>query len=211
MRFLVNYSVSKKQLGIISLAIKASVAADEATFKPITYSVGNKCSNRTVHYDVYPMDVFRDGVLPEFIEGGAQDNCSVLLIGMHGTVKQDVDQFPGTVVYINGEPHAQSISDGHYYLGPLTADVPHRTSFQFYYVSFIFLVNPMPSLAFLEEEQRSDFLLYRSSRCFNHRETAFDAFSTIGYVHAGGKCHGKTEKFTQVNFDSNPSLAYKRY
>jgi hypothetical protein len=34
------------------------------------------------------------------------------------------------------------------------------------------------------------FLLYVSSHCIEHRERALEAFSMIGKVHTGGKCHG---------------------
>jgi len=172
---------------------------------------GVNCSNRTLHFDGYPLPAFRNAVFPDFAEGGLPDVCSLLLIGMHGIIDKDVDKFPGTVVYINGETSAHRISQGHYYLGVPTADISGRASFQFYYASYAFLGSPTPFLVYQTDEQRQNFLLYRSSRCFDHRESAFDAFSTLGEVHAAGKCNGTTENFRQVNFDPDPSTAYEGY
>jgi hypothetical protein len=175
-----------------------------------------ECYDRTVHFSGYDLHLVAKAVLPELVEGASQNNCSVLLIGMHGTISGNLDEFPGIVVYLNGEVEAHSISQRHYYLGPPSQNIPQGRSLQFFYVSYAFLVLGKPSFDITREEQRPNFLLYISSRCLGHREFAFDAFSTIGEVHAAGNCNGKTTNFKKVDIDQNAgwagtSSAYKEY
>jgi hypothetical protein len=165
-------------------------------------NTSSNCTNRNLHYDGYDTRAFGNAVFSDFAMGGPRNNCSVLLIGMHGTINENANQFPGIVVYLNGEVHAHKVSNRHFYLGPQSVDVPENISFLLYYVSFAFLELGQPSFIQRKEDPRSEFLLYVSSRCLDHRESAFDALSNIGEVHATGKCHGKTSNYKQVKFES---------
>ena len=165
-------------------ALKNTEIAEEITSRRLVFGCG------------YPLQLLSAKVFPdyEFVTadhdtlGTPQD---ILLIGMHGgcTIAK---QFTGRVVYVNGEAEVEEMVNGSFYLGPLS--VQRRRALQFYYVSYAALAiqNVQESLLRRNQSEGDKFLLYISSRCFPHRERAFDNLSQLGEVAAGGRCRGNT-------------------
>ena len=142
----------------------------------------------------YPLKLLSEKVFPDYnfvtlknnTGGSPQD---ILLIGMHGRCTA-ARQFTGRVIYVNGEARVGEMVDGSFYLGPVSGR--SKRSLQFYYVSYAALEIPNVQQSFLERTHSTGehFLLYISSRCDPHRERAFDMFSQLGKVAAGGRCRG---------------------
>ena len=139
---------------------------------------------------------FCEAVFPEYsckgsAHGFATDQ-DILLIGMHASCPRE-KEFPGKIIYINGEPDIASRVKGSYYLGPLD-DGREQSSMQFYFASIAALQMPQAYAGFIERKRNSGehFLLYVSRRCLPHREKAFNMFASIGPVTAAGKCTGST-------------------
>ena len=115
----------------------------------------------------------------------------ILLSGMHAQCQLE-NTFPGTVVYMNGEPNVTPRAKNSFYLGPVVKN--DVRSMQFYFVSLAALQIPEAYSSFTQRRKNSGkgFLLYVSRRCLQHREEAFHMFSSIDAVTAGGKCDGTT-------------------
>ncbi len=142
----------------------------------------------------YPLKLLSEKVFPDYnfvameneTAGSPQD---ILLIGMHGRCTA-AQHFKGRVIYVNGEAKVGEMVDGSFYLGPVSER--NKRSLQFYYVSYAALEIPNVQESFLGRIHGAGekFLLYISSRCDPHRERAFDMFSQLGKVAAGGRCRG---------------------
>lgn len=142
-------------------------------------------------YKVYE---FAKVVLPDYtIDEGCTDASeynSVLLVGMHLTCDA-ATAFRGKVIYLNGEATSAETVPGSHYLGPISRDT--QRAHQLYYVTLAALQLPGSYTSLLTPRDSivpEKFLLHISSRCLPHRQEAFDQFSKVAKVTAGGSCHG---------------------
>lgn len=140
---------------------------------------------------------FCEAVFPEYTCRRAERSHTmfrkedILLSGMHAQCWLE-KSFPGTVVYINGEPIVTPRAKNSFYLGPMVEN--DVRSMQFYFVSMAALQIPEAFSSFTQRRKNSGkgFLMYVSRRCLQHREEAFHMLSSIDAVTAGGKCDGTT-------------------
>ena len=141
----------------------------------------------------YKVDELANVVFPDYT---LADSChgvfnvnDILLVGMH--LACDVaTRFPGTVIYVNGEAFLADMVNGSHYLGPTSKET--QRVHQLYYVTVASLHFPRSYESFRSRIHvvPEKFLLHISSRCLPHRQEAFDRFSRLGLVTAGGRCHG---------------------
>ena len=116
----------------------------------------------------------------------------LLIVGMHAACEVDI-VFPGTVLYINGEPNSTHIAAKRaYYLGPPTEQKVTQREFPFVSIAALNVPNAFKYFTMKRKNSRKGFLLYVSRRCLEHRETAFNMFSALGPVTTAGKCNGST-------------------
>ncbi len=133
-----------------------------------------------------------DTVLNDLPRGISVDTATgddLLIVGMHGAFPPCPRNFKGKVVYINGESYGSN-PPGTFMLGPAPDG---EFSVRVYHGAMMAHRDPNLFLAdrsVLFSAPRDKFLLYLSSRCFSHREVAFDALSHLGDVYAGGACFG---------------------
>lgn len=166
---------------------------------------------------------FCEAVFPDYqcfqARPGAGDEHDVLLVGMHRGCEVE-GEFPGKRVYINGEPDAGPYASTAYYLGPVQRE--SNNSMQLYFSSVAALKMPFVFTSFTERPRNSqeNFLIYISRRCLSHRENAFNMFSTLGIVTAGGACRGDSVQnetrrdsfnFNIIDGAGDWSDAYKLY
>lgn len=136
---------------------------------------------------------FCEAVFPDYTctKTGSEHATSedILLIGMHASCSNE-HNFPGRVLYINGEPNEAVRALDSYYLGPVTKPGPR--SMEFLFTSMAALQTREAYAAFIQRPRNTGegFLLYVSRRCLAHREDAFVLFSKIGSVTSAGKCNG---------------------
>lgn len=126
----------------------------------------------------------------------------VLLAGLHGGCHLD-DTFPGKVIYLNGEPHMGEMrTNNSCYLGPGIdkAGSLSACSLPLFYASVAILEIPNAFSALSKRPTNSGkkFLLYISSRCLQHRESAFDALSEVTTTTSGGRCHGSANNYNSI-------------
>lgn len=136
-----------------------------------------------------------EAVFPEYncrrSEGSTFSKADILVIGMHAQCELE-NTFPGTILYINGEPFVSRRAKKSFYLGP--AINGESNSMQFHFVSLAALQIPEAFSSFTQRRKNSgkEFLLYVSRRCLQHREKAFHMLSSIDTVTSGGRCDGTT-------------------
>ena len=157
--------------------------------------------SRTVYMCGYKFLTFCQTVFPEYSCSteippiGNEKAGDILLVGMHASCER-AETFTSPVLYINGEPErARQVHDS-FYLGPVTekSAAGEPKSKQFYFVQIAALKIPEAFPAFIKRPRnsREGFLLYVSRRCLVHRENAFNLFSRLAPVTAGGRCNGST-------------------
>ncbi len=183
-----------KRTSVFRGLILLAAAAQICRFTPL--HVRSDRREPSVYTCGYDLSKLANKILPEFhltplSKGPRPRSSDVLLVGMHAGCSAD-HTFPGKVVYVNGEPFSHKTRRRSYYLGPLSKDVQSMWRSNFHYVSYAALELPgaLPALRNRQQSSGEKFLLYVSSRCLPHRETAFDLFSLLGVVSAGGRCHG---------------------
>lgn len=178
---------------------------------------------RVVYLCGYKFAKFCHAVFPEYscsgdaVQLGREDD--ILLVGMHARC-ESTETFKGKVVYINGEPDRAVQARNSFYLGPLQSEAKDATmSKQFFFVQIAALGAPQAVPSFIQRPRnsRKEFLLYISRRCLAHRENAFNIFSRMAPVTAGGKCRGATIKnamqgdITTIQAHGSWNEAYKFY
>ena len=162
----------------------------------------------------------------------------VMVYGKGGRCLGPVKYFRGKILYVNGEVAGDPVGDNgrEFALGP-SPKTPARqglyNELQVYYASVqasrlgvLEEIQGRPALAAHNTGQH--FLLYLSSRCFEHREAAFDSLSRLAVAlgierpQSGGTCMGQqgnqsqlltfngTEHSTRHNWMNNRRL-YRRY
>lgn len=153
---------------------------------------------RFVYLCGYKFKNFCQAVFPEYLcsaevtSSGQEED--ILLVGMHASC-ESAKSFKGMVVYVNGEPDRDvQVRDG-FYLGPVKSEATETPmSKQFFFVQLAVIAIPqaLPSFTRRPRNAHTGFLLYISRRCLMHREKAFNLFSRLAPVTAGGKCRGDT-------------------
>jgi hypothetical protein len=137
-------------------------------------------------------DLFIAATFPESqrepYSGSKSYSASDVLVFAGDDISSCARDFPGNVIYLNGEPHEREVPSGALHLGPETLHTGH--TLQVFYVSFA-------ALELREDLTRrptgiimKNFLIYASSRCIQHRQEAFKMLATIDEVTAAGSCHG---------------------
>ncbi len=169
---------------------------------------------RKVYHCGYDLSDLTNEILPDFRAAQLAEqpptSKDVLFVGMHSGCSAD-STFPGKVVYLNGEPHLEKTLRKSYYLGPRHQKSSSLRGSEFYYISYASLVISGAQQALHKRPKGTNerFLLYTSSRCLKHRDLAFDMFSLLGTVTAGGACHGRfTKNYDKLSINGawyNPS------
>ena len=141
----------------------------------------------------------------------------ILLIGMHASCEHE-SNFPGRVVYVNGEPVEAQRASRSYYLGPVGRADPKSIEFLFASMASLQIPESFQSFTQRPKNTGDEFLLYISRRCLLHREDTFVLFSRLGRVTSAGKCDGSTsalEKntndFDVIHGDGPWTEAHKLY
>lgn len=134
-------------------------------------------------------------VLPELPQAPLSDwatstSNDILVVGMHGLFPVCPVSFLGKRVLINGEAYGAH-PPGTFMLG-MEPDGDHSV---LVYHGAMMARKSSGLFAPQSERLRSDcgrckFMLYLSSRCFDFRDAAFDAFAEINNVDFAGKCKG---------------------
>eukprot|EP00591_Stephanopyxis_turris_P010449 CAMPEP_0195529374 /NCGR_PEP_ID=MMETSP0794_2-20130614/31879_1 /TAXON_ID=515487 /ORGANISM="Stephanopyxis turris, Strain CCMP 815" /LENGTH=357 /DNA_ID=CAMNT_0040660669 /DNA_START=239 /DNA_END=1312 /DNA_ORIENTATION=+ len=166
-------------------------------------------------------------------------NCDNKMLNGHPDLRTSLKKsnwnFPGKILYINGESYMDPRGTLDYHLGHLPDS---DRSIRVFWVFISFLYGPSsyyPSdvisqiyqtrrspiktiRGVLQPPKKKYFLIYAASNCKMHREAAFDALTHVNTVHYAGACHGllpknekvqpapKMEKFSRAQQGNNRAL-----
>jgi hypothetical protein len=146
----------------------------------------------------------------------------ILLFGMHGRCFQNEQQFPGKILYINGEPKGadltqeiqllgrENVGDDVYQIG-LVPTTNHHT-LMVYHMAWNFLRFPEEVWPTLWDPAQKPIntgkyraLVYVNRHCVAHREEAVYPISTILPIHVGGQCRGGSRTHWNPAFQPMPN------
>mmetsp|Transcript_26997 Transcript_26997/g.39972 ORF Transcript_26997/g.39972 Transcript_26997/m.39972 type:complete len:414 (-) Transcript_26997:243-1484(-) len=147
----------------------------------------------------------------------------ILTVASHQACEVQPQDFPGKVLYVNGEAydlHPNDLKnvngkftydylppyDNVFTLGP-HEDSPRSIRMTYLQMRFSFLPSRYYELIFDHSKKvkntKKHFAMYASSHYVAYRERAAYEISQIGVVHAGGKCQGNVE-LSNWDFDGPP-------
>lgn len=182
-------------------------------------------------YCGYPSSAVGRAIFPEYAqryEGGfdwnthqkigvnnAQRNATsndILLFGMHGPCSARLEDFPGKVLVINGEPgggdttknitlEGKKLSDDIYQIGSVPDDGKNTALVYFFafspFLKSYFTAGDKSTLRNLYDHNHKPIntgkynaMVYTNSACHRHREEAVNEISAIIPIHLGGQCRG---------------------
>lgn len=123
----------------------------------------------------------------------------ILMVGQRGPcpIKQGwiMDNFPGKVVFINGEAYGPYYTKGNkYVIGNIDSETPTHSLFFPYGLATLWRhphsIDLICDPSMKQKNSAEHFLVYVNSNCVPYREKVFRKLSSIGPVHYGGACNG---------------------
>jgi len=158
-------------------------------------------------------------------------DCDTTLLHRHFDLrtgrKESPWNFPGKILYVNGESIMDPRGDLDYHLGYLP-DSDRSVRVFWVFISFLYgpaghyppdvVAQIFQNKRTLPSLEKKHFLIYAASNCIVYREAAFMALAHVDTVHYAGACHGlnagekkvkpapRIDQFTRTNQGNNRAL-----